>query len=627
MGRKRKKRKKRPRAARPSPARPPRAALVSGPARRWIGIGLDVALAALCIIFLIKSASYAARARFLSDECFHTYIVEQIVKTGHSPPRLTALYSNMPNNTHPLFHWLGAGLYLIDGRASLPYLNVVLCGVMLGLLYWLLRAWASAAAARIAVSIVLLYDVVHVCTQIFYVEILAALSVMLAAFALYVAVGRTDWKLYFLAGVAGGLALLSKQTGYALVPVIVACGLYLLVVQRWKQALGVALTAATFAAAFAVGMFALADDPVNRCRRIYGPIERQVVPEPLRLFQRARPTRKAMPVTPRDTQASGGGAAASDLHTAEGVKRAFGRQANEILKSYARVIRPFGLLLSLLCVVHLFFSRPLGATAPLVLAVVSLIAGAIHVGTVDARHFIVCIPVMAACSGIALDDLLGRVRGYRHVATLGMAAVLIVSAAVAVARVPNYRLRPEKSRWRGAFGDAWPELIEAAEATGELNPWRRPVLSMWTSATWYYSGCPATWGSVNVPRLNRAMLNPNPRIAFKPYLDKRTPKVFVRGIRYILIANTAIVPDSQFIGLGYSETFIRNVVTMLNAGVMRVVYPEPQYLAAYEMQNPGKGIWGNPKFPFIAVEFDAKKYRRYLWSQRRLTESAEDQAP
>lgn len=642
MGRK-KKRKKRPRAARPSPARPPRAELVSGPTRRWIGLGLDVALAALCTIFLVKSASYAARAKFLSDECLHTYIVEQIVWTGHSPTNLDQLYSGMPNNTHPLFHWLGAVLYLIDGRASLPYLNIALCGVMLGLLYGLLRAWASATAARIAVSIVLLYDVVHVCTQIFYVEILAALPFMLAALALMLAVGRTDWKLSFLAGVACGLALLSKQAGYALVPVIVVCGLYFLVVQRWKHALGTGLIVVAFAATFAAGMSALTDEPINRCRTICGPIERKVVPEPLRLFQPERPTREAAPVALRDTQVPGG-AATTDLHTAEGVKRAFGRQSGEILKSYARVVRPFGLLLTLLCVIHVFFSRPLGATAPLVLTMASLVAGAMYIGTVDDRHFIVCIPVMAACSGIALTDLLGRIRGFRHIATPGVAAVLIVSATVAVVRVPNYRLRPEHSRWRGGFGDAPQALIGAAEAIAKLNdPYKRPVLSMWTSATWYYSGHPTTWGGVNVPRLNSAMLNPDPRIAFKPYLDRRTRDTFVRGIRYILIDNRAAVSDEFYRnrGLGYSLTFFRNMTQMMREGVMRIVYPED--LARHQeallragvfdtVLSPGappprEAIWGNPAVPSIVVEFNAYRYQRLLWSQNPPNEPAEGQAP
>ena len=612
MGRKRKKKrpgaKRRPFAAkaraRPDELRPEP---FSTSARRRIGVGLDIALAALCILFLAQSVRYAAGARFFTDECFHTYIVEGIAQTGNSPARLGALYSDMRNNTHPLFHWLGAPLYLVGGRAALPYLSVILCGAMLGLLYWLLRAWVSPAAARIAVSIVLLFSVVHVCTQIFYMEILSALCLMVATLALTFAVGRTDWKLYFLAGIACALTLLSKQTGYALIPVIVLCGLYFLVVQRWRHALGIAIVAVTFAAAFAVGMNALAKQPLGRFKVMYLPIERDLVPKPLRLFSSIRPMAAVGHSPSSDLQPAGGGVRKPKFDPEKALKSTFGRSPEKVLESWVDVVGPFGLLLAFICLAHLFVARRqgviggLGATAPLVLTIVSLVVGAMCIGTVDKRHFISCIPVLAGCAGIALADLLGRFRGYRHVVIPAASAVLIVSAAVAVARVPNYR-EPNEGKWWPLGCNVSEELVRAARAIAAHDPHKRPVLSMWTSSTWYYSGHPTTWAGVNVPRLNSVMFETGRWAAFGPYWKE--------GIRYFLIDNRGIVPDAQYAGLGYTETFFRNIVAMLRSGVMQIIYPSPETLVEYQRRNPRKPIWGNPEIPYIVVEFDQRKFLR-----------------
>jgi 4-amino-4-deoxy-L-arabinose transferase-like glycosyltransferase len=651
MAHKRKKRKKRPpaRAASPSrkaaaEARPPRAELLSAPARRWIGLGLDVVLVAVCIVFLAKSARYVTGARFFTDECFHTYVVEQIVATGNSPPRLHALYSGMPNNTHPLFHWLGAALYLVDGRAALPYVNVILCGAMLGLLYWLLRSWTGAAAARIGVSILLLFSVVHVCTQVFYMEILSALTFMLAAFALYVAVGRTDWKLYFLAGVACALALLTKQVGYVLIPVVALCGLYFLVRARWRHVLGIAITAATFAGCFVVGMNALSSKPIERFRTIYGTLERDIVPEPLRIFSAAStettgPADTAAHSAAGDLQASGGGLSGADgeppadeeaapprFDAKKVLKSSFGRSPVKILAESYDVIGPVGVALLLVCLVHVFVVRPVGATAPLLLVLASLLGAAMLIGTVDKRHFVSAIPVLAACSAIAVSDLLGRVRRHGRLLVLAASGAALVWAGVTVALVPNYRtpiLYPPNTdhvltfrerqwrEWQGLGRNAPEQLVAAARAIAEDGPDGAPVLSLWTSSTWYYSGHPATWAGVNVPRLGSVMLNRKPWSAFKPY--------FWGDIRYFLVDNSRIGTDAQYLasGLVFSETFCRNVIDQLFDGTMTIIYPSREALA-------NRPIWGNREIPYIVVKFDRSAFYRLLMSRRPGAEASDE---
>jgi len=605
MGTSKKKRKKRPASIAKAGDReaPTREDAVSASMRRWIGLGLDVVLAVACIVFLVKSAGFAGKARFFTDECFHTYTVERIVAEGQSPDTLAALYSGMPNNTHPLFHWLGAGLYVLGGRGALSYLNVVLCGAMLGLLYWLLRAWVSPTAARIAVPLVLLFDVVHICSQIFYMEMLSAVTFAVAALAVYIAVRGTDWKLYFLAGVACALALLGKQTGYALVPVIVICGLYFLAMRRWRHATGVAVLVGAFAVTFAVGMFALAENPWGRFRAMYVPVERGLVPKPLRLFPSGRLT--AVVHDPAgDLQPAGGGVTNSPASANDGVKRAFGYSAGKVFKAWVRVLGPFGLLLTLACIVHLFLARPIGATAPLVLAMVALVAGAIRISTVDARHFVSYVPVLAACAGIAVPDLLGRIRRTGRMATLGATAVAVVAGLIASASVINYRVREPNSKDFGGLGRDVPQaLVAAAEAIPQYGSGRGWALSLWTSSTWYYSGFPTTWAGVNVPKLNSVMFNTDPWGAFKPY--------YRGNIRYFVIDNRGVVPDAQYTGLGYTETFYRNVISMLQAGVMRVIYPQPAVLAAYQAGNPDRPIWGNPEIPFIVIEFDREALIRF----------------
>jgi len=631
VGRKRKKRKKHARPRRAHLAERAPAELLPAPARRWMGLGLDVALAAVCLFFLVKSARIVGGARFFTDECLHTYIVEHLVESGHSPVRLTHLYSGVPNNTHPLFHWLATPFYLAGGRAALPYVNVVLCGIMLGALYWVLRAWVSAGAARIAVAVTLLFSVVHVCTQIFYVEVLSALTFMLAAVAITIALSQTDWKLYFLAGAACALALLSKQTGYILAPVVVLSGAWMLVRRRWRHAIGMAVLAAVFLGAFAVGMYALCQSPLARFRTIYVPVEAELVPRPLRLFARAGadpppPPQLASARDPSgDLQPAGGGLSATapkkreEFDAKKMLKETFGRTPREILGEWWAAHGWLGAALTLFCLGHLFVARRhggiagFGATTPMLMSLGLLLLGAVYIRTVDPRHFISAIPVLAAGTGIGLCDLLGRARRHGRVLVLAASGIGLVWAAVTVVLIPSYRtptLRPPSEdraltfregqwwKWRGLGQNAPESLIEAAHAIRDFNKERWPVLSVWTSATWYYSGCPTTWAGVNVERFNSMMLEANRWRALRPY--------YREVVKYLLIDNLRIVPDENYRGVEYTKTFIDHVSSMIVYGAMRIVYPDPRWLEQQFLRR-GVGFWGNPAVPFIVVELNWNK--------------------
>jgi len=631
VGRRKKKRKThaRPRRARLAERAP--AELLPAPVRRWMGLGLDIALAAVCLFFLVKSARIVGAARFFTDECLHTYIVEQIVESGRSPVSLIHLYSGMSNNTHPLFHWCAAPFYLVGARAALPYVNVALCGIMLGALYWILRAWVSAGAARIAVAVTLLFSVVHVCTQIFYVEVLSALTFMLAALAIAIALSQTDWKMYFLAGTACALALLTKQTGYILAPVVVLSGAWMLVRRRWRHAIGMAVLATVFVGVFAVGMYALCESPLRRFRTIYAPVEAKLVPRPLRLFNRGggEPSSPPQPAAVHDPsgdlQPAGGGLSTTapkkrpPLDAKKMLKETFGRTPREILREWWAAHGWLGAALTLFCLGYLFVARRhgglagFGATAPMLMSVVLLLLGAVHIQTVDRRHFISAIPVLAAGAGIGLSDLLGRVRRHGRLLLLAASGVVLVWAAVTVALIPSYRtpvFRPPSKehaltfregqwwKWRGLGQNAPESLIEAAHAIRDFNKERWPVLSVWTSATWYYSGCPTTWAGVNVERLNSMMFETKRWKALRPY--------YREVIKYLLIDNRRIVPDESYGGVQYTKTFIDHVSSMIVYGAMRIIYPDPRWLDQQFLQR-GVGFWGNPAVPFIVVELNWNK--------------------
>ena len=621
-----------------------REGLFSAPVRRWMGLGGDAVLALICLIFLIKSAGVAAKARFFTDETFHTYIVEKIIETGNSPVFLCDLYSGMRNNTHPLFHWLAVPFHLAGGRGGLAYVNVVLCAVLLGLLYWVLRAWVNAWAARIAVSVTLLFSVIHICTQIFYVEILSALTFMLAALAITVALGQTDWKVYFLAGAACALALLSKQTGYVLLPVVALSGLWMLVRRRWQHVIGMAVLTATFVGSFAVGMWGLARWPTERFKTIYAPIEERTVPKPFRLFGRDTavkpgPTRTTSTYDPAgDLQASGGGISSRDASPDKRtdkpydfdakamLKKTFGGTPRQILGEWWAVLGPLGAVLTALCLAHLFVARRqgsmagFGATAPLLLAMALLLIGAVHIGTVDRRHFISWVPALAACTGIAVTDLVGRVRTHGrsrvggHELVMGMGVVLIAVACITVVLIPNYRTphwpganenRPMTFRerqyfkWKALGQDAPAGLIEAAKAIGELGADNRTVLAVWTSDAWYYSGHPATWAGVNVERLNTLLLDPELLNVLRRY-DRE-------DIGYVLVDNSRIRADEVYDGVLYPETGIRHLVEMLQSGIARIIYPEE------EPQHPPS---------YMAIAIDRDRLREEI---RRLMASSEPQ--
>jgi 4-amino-4-deoxy-L-arabinose transferase-like glycosyltransferase len=651
---------------------------------RRLGLALDLILAAIVLVFVVKSAVYSSRARFLTDECFHTYIVETIIADGNSPVDLSELYSGMRNNTHPLFHWLAVPFYLVKGRAALPYFNVVLSAVMLGLLYWLLRAWVTAAAARIAVAVTLLFDVIYICTQAFYVEVLSALTFVLAVFGLYVAFGlpeggrrRFDWKLPFLAGCGTGLCLLSKQTGYVVLPVLVVLFVFFLVTLRWRRALGVALAGVTAVATFGVGMNALSQKPIERFRAIYASVEHEMVPRPLRLFKSTK-RRPPEPYDPSgDLQPSGGGLAAAardrgaddraggdggagstEAEARKALHEGHGHRPGEMLRLWRQVLGAPGLILLAVCIAHLLLGvvvwalralgvdarlpvGPPGATTPFVLSILSLLVSAILIGTAGSRHFIPTIPVLAACTGIAVTDLLRMAGRSRTAAVTAATGLALAVSAIAVLLVPDYR-EPAlgegertpawvKPRWGTLAQNAPQDLIAAAEAIRDDGTYPTAVVhAMWTSATWYYSGHPATWGSVNVPQFNSVMLQGKLWSAFKRHAHM--------GIRYYMVSNYAVDISGSPVPLGYTPQFFDNVTRMLRAGAMRIIYPadlaeqQERLLAQHAFDRvfiPGQReptvfdltrgyytsmpantpiIWGNPGLRTIVIKLD---YRRF----------------
>ncbi|MBN1918675.1 MAG: DUF2029 domain-containing protein [Verrucomicrobia bacterium] len=621
--------------------------LIPASIRRWIGLGFDVALALVCLIFVVKSAAVVSKARFFTDECFHTYIVEQVIETGTSPAVLYDLYSGMRNNTHPLFHWVAAPFYLASGRAGLAYVNVVLCGVLLGSLYWIVRVWVNAWAARIAVAVTLLFSVIHICTQIFYVEVFSALTFTLGALALTVALSQTDWKVYFLAGVACALALLSKQTGYTLLPVVALSGLWTLVRRRWRHVIGMAVLTATFLGAFAVGMNALSRHPLKRFSTIYAPVEKRIVPEPFRLFGRkgtrtAAAARTASVHDPSDDlQPSGGGVSPVetpgtrrekpyDSDAEAMLEKTFGRTPRQILGEWWAVLGPLGAVFTALCLAHLFLARRqgsiagFGATAPLLIGMALLLIGAVHIGTVDRRHFISWIPALAACTGMAVTDLVGRVRPYGRSRVsgrelvMGVTVILIAVACVTIVLIPNYRTpywpgpsenRPMTFRerqyfkWLALGQDAPAGLIEAARAIGELGADNRTVLAVWTSDAWYYSGHPATWAGVNVKLLNSLLRDPRPDRAWGPYLRA--------DIGYLLIDNTRVVEDEKYRGVEYTETFCRHVVEMLQTGTVHMMFPDARQIEEQLVRRRAP-LFGNRALPFLVVEIDREKLKEAI---------------
>ena len=188
------------------------------PRSRWIDV-LVLGLAAFYLVLLWRQASPGT---FASDECFHAYVSEWIARWGRLPRELPEFYSGLPYFYPPLFHLLGAGAVKLAGSGSLKYLNVILTGVLVTVLYALPAPGISRAARRCIVLLCVASPALSFYAVAFYAETLATLMAVLVVLLLLRARARPGTREGVLLGLGVGGALLSKQTAPVLAVLLAA---------------------------------------------------------------------------------------------------------------------------------------------------------------------------------------------------------------------------------------------------------------------------------------------------------------------------------------------------------------------------------------------------------------------
>ena len=203
---------------------------------------LDVLVLGLAAFYLVALWRQAAPATFASDECFHAHVAAWIARHGRLPHELPEFYSGLPYFYPPLLHLLGAAVVKLGGIASLKYLNVILTGGLVAVLFTVPVPGISRAMRRCAILLCLASPALSLYAVRFYAETLATLLATLVVLLLLRARARPGTHEGVLLGLMVGAALLAKQPA-AVIPVLLA-GLAAVDLARGRRPLAATMTIA-----------------------------------------------------------------------------------------------------------------------------------------------------------------------------------------------------------------------------------------------------------------------------------------------------------------------------------------------------------------------------------------------
>ncbi len=401
----------------------------------------DIALGVVGVWWLARLATFAAGARYMTDECFHAYMAEWIAGHGTLPATIPDLYSGFAYYYPPLFHLLGAAVAALFGDSAFRFVNVLVSALLLIVTYWGCRTLGVRAAGRWAIALCAANLWLSVHAVRLYVE---QLTVLLAAAAilLILKVRRTGgtrdaaWL-----GVVAGLALIAKHSSLVLVGLIVIVAV---AYAMRKQ------TALARAYAIAAGIALLVAAPMFiRNQILFGsPIYPALAPDlhPL-LYQLNKSTFTPSPAS-----------------------------------LYSQIVRYTGWAIGLVAATGLGLAivrRRWTLEIGLVGFCLAVFVAAPLQALLDARHMLPVIVVVALLGAI----LLARELEGRRAAILCVDISLLVAAVWFVSRLPNPRLRLDQPL----------DAMEVYRAVQEHVPEGETVLSLYTYDTFYYAKRPATW--------------------------------------------------------------------------------------------------------------------------------------
>jgi hypothetical protein len=456
----------------------------------------DLAILGVATWWLARLASFAAGARYMTDECFHAYMAEWIAGHGSLPDKIPDLYSGFYYYYPPLFHLLGGVWAAGFGVDAFRYVNVFVSALLVVVLYVGGRMLGVRAAGRWAVMLAAANAWLSVHAVRLYVEQLTTLLAVSTVVLVLVVrqTGKPRDAMWL--GIVAGLALIAKHSSLVVVGMVLLVAGYYAMRREFKLARAYA-TAAGIAMLVAAPMFI-------RNQWLFGsPIYPALAPDlhPL-LYELNRATFTPDPRTLYVQTARHAGAAIG-LLAAGGA-------------ALAAVRRHGSLALGLLgfCVA-VYLAGPL---QPLL----------------DERHLL---PVIVATALLGSIVLARELAGQRAV-IVAIDVVLLLAAVGFVSGMPNPRLRLDQPL----------DALEVYRAVREQVPEGEQVLSLYTYDTFYYTRRPTTWpipwGQKQHPV--EMFLTSN--------CDSVLAALRQHGVRWVLTTRTA--RDVPFNGANFPGTFV-----------------------------------------------------------------------
>ncbi len=473
---------------------------------------LDILVLGLATCYLVSLWRQASTAAFASDECFHAYLSEWIARRGRLPRELPEFYSGLPYFYPPLLHLLGAGAVKLAGLGSLRYLNVVLTGLLVTVLYALPVPGVSRAARRCAVLLCIGSPALSLYAVRFYAETLATLLAALVVMLLLKARARPGLREGVLLGVAVGAALLAKQPA-AVLPVLLAA-LAALDVARGRRPLATAMLVA-----LVTGMVVALPFFVRNAMLFGSPF---------------------YPPITNNAQI-----ALDAMNT-----RLFSLPAPMFYRNALIVMGPFVPWLAAVALAWNLLRGRFNLVTGLLGGCVAFTLLAPLVPRFQPRHLNPVTALMALLGSVALIDALGS----RRRMAIAAQAILIVWGVVFVVRMTGLR----------SGLDASPADREAYRAIAELVPAGGTVLSRSTYDTYYYARRNATWP---IPWGGTA--------GQLELFTERDPDRFLAaldrlGIDHLLVPRRTTA--RRFNGANHPESFVDCVAALVERGRLRVLW-------------------------------------------------------
>jgi hypothetical protein len=471
------------------------------------------ALGAAAVALFVQLVPMASRAVLNTDECFHAHLARWIAAHGRLPDRIPELYGGLFYSYPPLLHLLGAAWVKGLGLPTLPLLNVVLYAALIVVLAVLPVPGLATTPRRWALWIVIANAALAVYAVRFYAEMLTCLLGLVVVLLLLRLDATRRLRDGILLGIAGGLAMLAKNTAL-LVPVLIGGYLLVALVARRAERVRGAWVALALTLAIAAPML----------------IRNQV------LF--------GSPIYP-------GGARDIDPWLYQLNKQTFGRGLGFYLTGVWETIGPWALAVGLIGLGIAIASRRRDLHAGLLACSIVGIALAPFSPLHDARHVMPLIAVLALSGGVVIHDALASRTTLRGALEYGFAAIALVSIlTLGDKRTPL---------------DVSPGLMEAYDVIHDQVPQGGTVLSLWTYDTFYHSGRAATWP---IP-WGQGDRSPGP--LFRETDPDRFLATLDRlGIEWILLPRH---PGAEhFNSANYPRTFVTCVSTLVNRGALQIAW-------------------------------------------------------